>query len=291
MDAMAEIRQTFFEECAEQLDALEAALPVIERGAPDAETIGTAYRAVHSVKGGAAAFKLDDLSNFARILESLLGELRAGRAEATPDFAALVRSGAAALGRLVALSRETSALLDTIKARVAQTKGEPEPEAPAAAADEGAASGFDFTPVAVDFGDLFGGAGRAGRLRARFRPHASLYASANEAARLIRDAVALGPATVRCDAGGLPLLSDLDPEGAYLAWTVEFEAGADEAALREVFEFAADDCDLQIDYLAEQEEGEVAEVAADLFDLSADPEMAALFARMRETSPELAAVA
>lgn len=37
MDAMAEIRQTFFEECAEQLAELEAGLLAIENGEADSD--------------------------------------------------------------------------------------------------------------------------------------------------------------------------------------------------------------------------------------------------------------
>src|SRR5690606_36525100 len=38
----------------------------------------------------------------------------------------------------------------------------------------------------------------------------------------------------------------LEPEGAYLAWTIKLTTEADEASVREVFEFVEFDCDLTV---------------------------------------------
>ena len=43
---------------------------------------------------------------------------------------------------------------------------------------------------------------------------------------------------------GLPLLGELDPEGAYLTWTVRLETAESEKTVRDVFEFVDGDCDL-----------------------------------------------
>ncbi len=52
MDAMAAIRQTFFEECEEQLAELESGLMAMNEGTADRETVNAVFRAVHSIKGG-----------------------------------------------------------------------------------------------------------------------------------------------------------------------------------------------------------------------------------------------
>ena len=56
MDAMAAIKQTFFQECEEQLGELEIGLLVLQDGDADPETVNAVFRAVHSIKGGAGAF-------------------------------------------------------------------------------------------------------------------------------------------------------------------------------------------------------------------------------------------
>lgn len=93
MDPIEEIRALFLVECEEHLAALCDGLAVLKCAPDDAETLATVFRAVHSVKGGAAAFGLADLVGFAHALETTLDDLRGGRRALTPDvLAGLVRS-------------------------------------------------------------------------------------------------------------------------------------------------------------------------------------------------------
>ena len=61
MDAMQAIKETFFQECEEQLGELETGLLTMEEGSADNEVVNAVFRAVHSIKGGAGAFKLHAL--------------------------------------------------------------------------------------------------------------------------------------------------------------------------------------------------------------------------------------
>ncbi len=84
----------------------------------------------------------------------------------------------------------------------------------------------------------------------RFRPLPALYAKANDAALLLRELARLGSVEVVLDATGLPGLAELEPEGAYLAWTVMLTTGEPETAIREVFDFVEGDCELDIQPVA-----------------------------------------
>ena len=79
MDTMAAIRETFFQECEEQLGELEVGLNAMEEGVADSETVNAVFRAVHSIKGGAGAFKLDRLVRFAHTFETTLDLIRSGQ--------------------------------------------------------------------------------------------------------------------------------------------------------------------------------------------------------------------
>ena len=83
MDPLAAIRETFFQECEEQLAELESGLLAMEAGDTDPETINAVFRAVHSIKGGAGAFSLEALVRFAHVFETALDEMRSGRLAAT----------------------------------------------------------------------------------------------------------------------------------------------------------------------------------------------------------------
>jgi two-component system chemotaxis sensor kinase CheA len=259
MDTMAAIKQTFFQECEEQLSELEDGLLAIEREEGDAETINAVFRAVHSIKGGAGAFGLDELVRFAHTFETTLDLMRSNELEITPGLVKLMLRAADGLADLVRFSRDGGVIDET---RIAQLNGElarasegeaaPPPPLADDTVEEPAPDENGFVPirfsledlVAVDLGDGLGGS--ASPLRVSFRPKPELYAKANEALVLLREVRRLGQARVQCDISGVPLLTDLDPEGAYLSWTIELDVPVDEGAVRELFEFVAFDCDLDI---------------------------------------------
>src|SRR5690606_11143018 len=115
------IKQTFFQECEEQLAELEEGLLVIEREEGDLETINAVFRAVHSIKGGAGAFGLDDLVRFAHTFETTLDGMRSGKLDITPQIVRLMLRSADILADLVRISRDGG---EMDEARVAQMTDE-----------------------------------------------------------------------------------------------------------------------------------------------------------------------
>lgn len=79
MDPLAELKQTFFQECEELLGALEQRLQALDEGSTDSEDVNAAFRAIHSIKGGAGAFGCTELVAFAHVFEASLDHLRSGR--------------------------------------------------------------------------------------------------------------------------------------------------------------------------------------------------------------------
>jgi two-component system chemotaxis sensor kinase CheA len=79
MDPLAELKQTFFQECEELLGALELKLQALDEGSTDSEDVNAAFRAIHSIKGGAGAFGCTELVAFAHVFEASLDHLRSGR--------------------------------------------------------------------------------------------------------------------------------------------------------------------------------------------------------------------
>jgi two-component system chemotaxis sensor kinase CheA len=245
---MAAIKQTFFQECEEQLAELETGLLAIEAGDTDPETVNAVFRAVHSIKGGAGAFSLVDLVRFAHVFETALDHLRAGRLAATPDVLKIMLRAADVLADLVRAARDGNAVDEARSLALAEELRGLDPNG---GTDEGEddLAGLNFQPVQVCFDDLDEAPVEAPSKQGftiRFKPKPSLYAKANESALILRELGRLGEAKVTCDTSELPLLSELDPEGAYLAWTIELETEQEEAAIREVFEFVTWDCDLDI---------------------------------------------
>ncbi|MEP9400160.1 chemotaxis protein CheA [Mesorhizobium sp. KR2-14] len=264
MDAMATIKQTFFQECEEQLSELEAGLLAIERDEAEPDTVNAVFRAVHSIKGGAGAFSLDELVAFAHVFETALDQLRSGTLAAGPEVLAILLRAADLLADLVAAARDGGQVApDRAEVLVAELNGlGPGAALPAPDSDAGDdMDGLVFQPVrvALDFGaalsadlsadgaDDLSDVGPAARAYTiRFKPRPELYAKGNEAALVLRELERLGRLEASCDASAVPLLDALDPEGAYLDWTLKLETDKGEAAIREAFEFVEWDCELEI---------------------------------------------
>ena len=70
-DALAQFRKTYFEECAELLDALQSNLDRLSNGTTEEDTLHAIFRAVHSIKGGAGAFGFAALVAFSHELPAL----------------------------------------------------------------------------------------------------------------------------------------------------------------------------------------------------------------------------
>ncbi|RTL89768.1 MAG: chemotaxis protein CheA [Hyphomicrobiales bacterium] len=267
MDHLEAIKQTFFQECEEQLAELESGLIAIEDGNHHPEIINAVFRAVHSIKGGAAAFGYDELVEFVHVFETTLDLLRSEALTPTPATTKILLHSSDVLSDLIrAIRNDTSWDADQVasaKASLDAVCAEPKQgKATADAASQNDASQINFEPVAISLDAIFGDNGdiagpRANQFSVSFRPKPTLYARANEALRILREIKALGEASVSCDCSELPLLTELDAEGAYFSWTVRLETEASAADIEQIFDFVSADCDYSVNpgHPAETEKG------------------------------------
>jgi two-component system chemotaxis sensor kinase CheA len=247
MAAMNSIRDTFFEECLELLEALADGLSQLQAGDNDPETMNAVFRAVHSIKGGAGAFGLSDLVAFAHRFETVLDEVRAGRIQLDVDvFRVLFRSsdhltdlvGAAQTGNPVA-----SDVTDTFRAALDHCL-DAHNIASAAPEEE-----FNFSAVPLEFGADFLPLPSLADLQTfniAFRPHAALYAGGNEPAWLIRSLAELGTLSVELDLTALPDWQAMDLSAPFLGWNLQLVTDAGDPFVRDVFEFVTGLCELEI---------------------------------------------
>jgi two-component system chemotaxis sensor kinase CheA len=255
LDHLESIRQTFFQECEEQLSELESGLLAIEDGNHHSEIINAVFRAVHSIKGGAAAFGYDELVEFVHVFETTLDLLRAEVLTPTPAITKILLHASDVLSDLIRSIRNdaafdtdevasTKASLDALCADAGKGGSQPED----ARQDE--AGEIDFTPVAISLDDIFcddaATDAAVNRFAISFRPKPTLYARANEALRILREIKALGAVEIACDCAELPLLTELDAEGAYLSWTLALETTAAAGEIEQIFEFVSADCDYSV---------------------------------------------
>lgn len=243
---MDEFREMFFVECDELLEVLANGLRQMEAPGFDKETVHAVFRAVHSVKGGAAAFGLTTLVTFAHRFETVLDLVRSDRLEVTPQIMALAHRCSDCLTDLVTSAR---AQVDPDEARVDALLSELDalitPED-----DEGP---IEFVPLTLDFGgpldfDLpppMPAAPPTPGLEIAMTPGHQLYRSGNDPQALIAALHKLGPVAVALETAGVAALADWSPEEPGLAWRITV-TGASYDDVAAVFEFVEDCCALTI---------------------------------------------
>ncbi|MGY5801374.1 chemotaxis protein CheA [Rhizobium sp. LEGMi12c] len=305
---MNEIKEIFFQECEEQLAELESGLLKMNDGDRDPETVNAVFRAVHSIKGGAGAFGLDDLVAFAHVFETTLDCVRSNKLEPTQDVLKVMLKAADVLADLTNAARDGGSV-DQARSRglvkelealangevpapsaavVAEAAPKPVAAAPAPTDDSG------FQPIPFSFDDDFGSDEPAGagvpEYEVNFKPRSDLYAKGNDATLLLRDLSRLGEMSIFCDMDALPALPDIDPEGAYFKWAISIKTDKGEDAIRTVFEFAEWDCDLDVQLAGStgSSSGEELPMVPVPFDLSIlDDDGAAPAAETVEETPAL----
>ncbi|WP_314092611.1 chemotaxis protein CheA [Shinella sp. M31] len=280
---MNEIKEIFFQECEEQLAELESGLLKLNDGDRDPETVNAVFRAVHSIKGGAGAFGLDDLVSFAHVFETTLDCVRSNKLEPTQDVLKVMLKSADVLADLTNAARDGGSV-DEARSRTlireleALAHGEvpataeapaPKPAAaapkaavPAPVVEKPAVNDEGFQPIPFSFGDFDDEPAiqhYVPTIQIAFKPKKDLYAKGNEAVLLLRDVSRLGEMSVYCDMDALPTLDKMNPEEAYFSWKISVTTEKGEDGVRSVFEFAEWDCDLDIQTIEEDVVGEVTE--------------------------------
>jgi two-component system chemotaxis sensor kinase CheA len=226
--------QTFLQEAQEVLESLEAQLLELEADPGNAQLIDAVFRNLHTLKGSGEMFGFTALAGFMHAFETGYDHVRAGRAQVTQALIDVSLKARDHIQRLIdagtdpeenarlAEAPEGRELLDALDAITGD------------GTDRGSASagggGEDGPPADDAPGET--------AWRIRFRPAADALGKGTRPDLLIEELASLGRAEVRCLAGAVPPLSEMDPTACYLAWEVRLETAAGREAIEDVFIFA-----------------------------------------------------
>ena len=252
---ISQFLDTFYEESFEGLDIMETNLLALDAGQVDDDTINSIFRAAHSIKGGSGTFGLMDVADFTHVLETLLDEMRDGVRPVTSEGVSLMLSSVDVLRDMLTALRDGNEI-DT--ARVSEVHADLETmlkgSAAAAQEDQTAAETANAEAAPQASGDGW---------KIVFRPMVQMLKTGNDPVRMIKELDELGELSVRADLDDLPPLEDLDPEECRIGWTMELKGDVTEEAIKEIFSWVEDECELNIEPLAAAEvpEAEVAEEA------------------------------
>jgi two-component system chemotaxis sensor kinase CheA len=230
-------KQAFLEEAREILAELESALLSLNENPGDAELVGRVFRALHTIKGSGAMFGFDTLAAFTHNLETAFDEIRNGRLKVTAE---LVNLSLAAMDQIKAMLGEAAGgrpAQSTISAEILGMlqkhtglrgrRSEPESATVLSSAAEG-------VPSAVKDWQV------------RFCPGPDFLLNGSDPLRLLSELRELGKLRITAGVAALPPLAEVDPERCYIQWDMVLSTAAPREAIRDVFIFVEDRCELTI---------------------------------------------
>ncbi len=230
-------KQSFREEAREVLVDLEAALLELNENRADTELVGRVFRALHTIKGSGAMFGFEKLATFTHNLETAFDQVRNGKLQIN---SALIDLTLAALDQIRAMleeSEETSpadaAVCAEILAKVRKLAGITE--------TSGDGVKTDASPVPAGAPDE-----EVRSWHVHFAPGPEMMLNGTNPLLLLKELRQLGGLSVRASMALVPPLAELDPERCYVTWDMVLASSAGRDAIRDVFIFVADSCELTI---------------------------------------------
>lgn len=263
-----QLKVVFFEEADEGLGIMEAGLLELDGNEPSQEEINSIFRAAHSIKGGAGTFGFARITSFTHGMETLLDQVRAGKAQLTaPRIKALLQA-VDHLRILVDAARHGTTVDEAGTQAVQEALARHiEPEGSGGSAPAHHQEGASPTAAAPQEWSI------------TFEPGPGMMRTGNDPLLILRELGLLGPMKVEADLGRLPPFGAFDPELAYLAWQITLTTAADEKAIRDVFAWVEDDCRLVVQKVQ-------ATIAPEVSPVASGPAAAASGPRPVEGGPE-----
>ena len=274
-DNSEQFKQSFREEAREILTDLESALLELNERRGDAELVGRIFRGLHTIKGSGAMFGFERVAEFTHDLETAFDLVRNGQVEPSSDLIDLTLAALDQIGAMLQEGTSGATPADTaVCTRILESIRK------LAGIAEGAAPAI--VQQIAENGPSLPAEGMQG-WRIRFAPGPDLMRCGANPILLLRELGQLGRLSIEADLDAVPPLAELDPERCYFAWEMTLETAAPIDAIRDVFIFVEDCCELKIDLAS----GPVATEASLTTNGMADPR-AARGGRRDADAPEAA---
>ncbi|NBC30822.1 MAG: chemotaxis protein CheA [Spirochaetes bacterium] len=246
-------RDSFKEEAYELLNDLEGELLELEENPTSEEQISCIFRSMHNIKGSAAMFGFQHISDFAHSIENRLDEVREGRLAVTQELIDVILKSRDHIRMLLEedepppdeLQEVSARLVDEVKSIGAPSSDQGMtvvPESPESLTDIGAEEASE--PATSGEGEET--LDHRVTYRVEFRPKADIYLSGSRPLLLLQELSELGEYSAVAYPDRIPPLDELDPEQCLLSWDAFVTTDRPQNALEDVFLFVQDTAEVHI---------------------------------------------
>jgi len=229
---------TYREEASELLAELETSLLELEENPQDNDLINRVFRAMHTIKGSGAMFGFDDIARFTHEVETVFDQVRNGKMQVTrclldltlqarDQITAMLDASAGGPPADEANGQRIIEGLQQLLPQVTQLKAEPVVSSPPKSSEAEIARTY----------------------RIRFKPLPEIMLGGTNPISLLNELRDLGSCEVMAHLDAIPSLEQMVPEHCYFYWDIVLTSTRGIEAIKDVFIFVEDDCDLKIDLI------------------------------------------
>ncbi|MBI9090442.1 MAG: chemotaxis protein CheA [Desulfobacterium sp.] len=234
-------KHAFKEETYELLAELETSLLELEETPDDMEQIGRVFRAMHTIKGSGAMFGFEDIADFTHNVETVFDKVRGGSIQVTRELVNLTLAARDHIKDLLDEGGDADEIqANGIIAALGKLLVQGNPDE-AVAALPGMTHEEPMVPGPII------------TCRIRFRPAQDIFASGTNPLLLLNELREFGECIVTAHTEDIPPLKELDPEACYIFWDIILSTSQGINAIKDVFIFVVDDCELTMDILDDGE--------------------------------------
>jgi len=237
---------TYREEACELLSELETSLLELEETPDDTELIGRVFRAMHTIKGSGAMFGFDEIAGFTHEVETVFDMVRNGRMSVTRQLLDLTLRARDHIKSLLDASISGEEVDRSAGERIIAGLRQLVPPA----------MPDSLIPPVTEAEPADQAAGERLTWRIRFKPLPEILLSGTNPLGLINELRDLGSCHVIAHTDQIPQLCDMNPEHCYLYWDIILTTTHGKDAIKDVFIFVEDDCELKIDLVDDGSDNE-----------------------------------
>ncbi len=231
-------REVYRAEAYELLTELETSLLALEEAPCDGELIGRVFRSLHTIKGSGAMAGFNDIAEFTHDIETVFDLVRNNQVCVSKTLVDLALRAGDQIRSMLEGSDGGAAASTAAAADIANAFKEllPKAEIPVEKApptSEGQNQETEKT------------------FRIHFRPDREIFSHGTNPILLLNELRQLGKCSIVAHTEAIGDLEELDPEECHLTWDAILTTRHDANAIKDVFIFVEDECELEIQVIDE----------------------------------------
>lgn len=238
-------KQAFIEEASDLLTQLESGLLELENVPDDVELIAKVFRILHTIKGSSGMFGYDDITMFTHDIENVYDRIRNGDIKITKGIIDLTLSARDQIALLLTGNNDKRIIDDEVTRGILQSFRDIILEYNAG--DKSSSDQKEEKEIVRSEKPF----GKITTFHIKFKPVIEIFQNGTNPLFLLKELKEMGDSIIHSRIDMIPPLAEIDTELCYTYWDIILKTKEDADAIKDVFIFIEDQCELFIKVIDE----------------------------------------